>query len=197
MVGVAKATEKRSTFSPSGGVCQAVTARWARTPCTPATSTHFQVRKTTSKHGSERRGKSAPHRAESYRKISRLKGDTIGLGTRFGKCIYTTRMYWRLCVFPHFSLSERAVSSTPSSSKRQMEPASVSVKDEPKVCEWRVLLALGHIRPTIVATRLGYGWSPGRIRSSGPLELARLIGTSSNQGWTLWRLHMSDGMNAK
>lgn len=40
---VSKATEKISTFSPTGGVCQAVTARWGRAPCTPPSSTHFQV----------------------------------------------------------------------------------------------------------------------------------------------------------
>lgn len=84
--------------------------------------------------------------------FSRLKGDIIRFGIRFGKCVYTTRMYWRLCVFSLFSIRERAISSTPSSSKHQMDP--LYVKDEPNVCEWRVLLALGHIRPTIVAKLL-------------------------------------------
>lgn len=174
MVGVAKATEKRSTFSPSGGVCQAVAARWARTPCSPCTSTHFQVRKQANMD--LRGGWNQPPQGG----ISRL----VLAGWKVTSYVLVNAFIRHECigvyVFSSFSVSERAVSSTPSSSKHQMEPVSVSVKDEPNVL--RVTGSFGtwshqtH-NSSEAKTVLGYGWSPGRIRSSGPLELAQLIGT--------------------
>lgn len=92
--------------------------------------------------------------------------------------LHDTNVLAFMC-FSSFCLSERAVSSTPSGSKHQKEPASVSVQDEPNDCEWRLLLALGHIRPTIVTKPLTVcariwsvagqdplSWSPG----AGPTD---------------------------
>lgn len=138
---------------------------------------------------------SPPQGGIFYSCFSWLKGDIMRFGTRFGKCMYTTRMYWRLC-FSSFCFSERAVLSTPSSSKHQMEPVSVSVKDEPNVWEWRVLLALGHIRPTIVAKLLTVCariwlvagqdpliWSPGAGTTDWHLIKSRMDPVKTSYEW--------------
>lgn len=108
--------------------------------------------------------------------------------------LYDTNVLAFMCFFSLFSIWERAISSTPSSSKHQMDP--LYVKDEPNVCEWRVLLALGHIRPTIVAKLLTVCariwlvagqdpliWSPGAGTTDWHLIKPRMDPVKTSYEW--------------
>lgn len=77
-----------------------------------------------------------------------------------------------------------------------MEPVSLSVKHEPNVYEWRVLLALGHIRPTRVVKLLTVCariwlmagqdpliWSPGAGTTDWHLIKSRMDPSKTSYEW--------------
>lgn len=112
-----KATEKRSTFSPTGGVCQAVTAQWGSTPCTTSNSTHFQVLGVNNKQPwiLEVNEISFPD-CGIFFFFRSLEGYIIYFGLRFGRCIYECNLFFS-SYFAPFLVSGLTGSSTICSSK--------------------------------------------------------------------------------